>query len=280
MIVCTLLCVLIGLGSGQTGARADVIKSVEEESGFGFTQTDFQPGANITGNDPVTFNKFNPGSAGIPADAKLLQVDVSFDWGFRNQITASLPASSNPIASVTVDAFGTIAVGKPDVTITGPNDLSSKFLFATQSFQNDQTFSGPGPQDFATKPASFYFHDLPPNYTPPPEDLPLKLLGQANPIAMTTSYTPASPADFLKFLGPGTVSFDVVATAGVTIPNNSGNAGATSMTYAFPQMTVTYTYSTSAVPGQLPEPPTLLVLGVGIGGLWLARRFRSRKRTP
>jgi hypothetical protein len=279
MIGCTLLCLLIGLGSGQRSARADVIKSVKEESGFSFTQTDFQPSANIGANDPLTFNKFNPGSAGIPADAKLLQVDVSFDWGFRSQITATFPAASNPTASVTVDAFGTITVGKPDVTITRPNDSPSKFLFPTQSFENVQSFSGPGPQDFATKPASFYFHSLPPNYTPPPEDLPLKLLDQTNPMSMTTTYTPAA-TDFLKFLGPGTVGFDVVATAGVTIPNNSGNAGATSMTYAFPQMTVTYTYSTSPVAGQLPEPPTLLVLGVGIGGLWLARRFRSRKRTP
>jgi hypothetical protein len=89
---------------------------------------------------------------------------------------------------------------------------------------------------------------------------------------MTKTYIPTSD-DFSKFVGPGTVGFDVVAKAGATIPNDSGNAGAASMTYAFPQMTVVYTYST------VPEPPTLLVLGVAIGGLWLARRFRSRKRT-
>jgi hypothetical protein len=275
MIRFTLLCLSIGLGSGQLRARADVISSVTYDSGFTFAQTDFKPGSNVGPNDPVTFNKFNPGSAGIPADAKLLSVDVSFDWGFRSQITANFPSPSTPTSSITVDAFGTITVGRPDVTITGINDPQSLLLFPNQSFdfENKQSFSGPGPAKFATVPPSFYYHDLPPNYMIPPEDLPLKLVDQGG--AMTTTFTPSSsPDDFFKFLGPGTVGFDVVARAGLTIPNKSGNATGAAMTYAFPQMSVTYNYST------IPEPPTLIVLGVGSAGLWLARRFRSRGGMP
>jgi hypothetical protein len=79
--------------------------------------------------------------------------------------------------------------------------------------------------------------------------------------------TPGS-SDFAKFMGAGTVTFDVVATAGYSIPNTSGNAVGTSLTYAFPDAVLTYVYST-------PEPSSLALLGMGVGG-WLLARWHRR----
>jgi hypothetical protein len=264
-----LVCLACGFASGQSGARADMM-TVKEESGFGFTQTDYAPGVNVGANNPVTFLKFLPGSAGIPLNAQLQNVQVTFDWGFQSQLSASFPHNSNPPSSISINSFGNITVGKPDTTISSPNDDPNKFLFPTQTFKDTASFASATPGDFTTTPASTYFHSLPPGYVIPPD----QKVREAGP-ALVTNYTPTD-ADFAKFLGAGIVTFGVVATAGYNIPNTSGNATGTALTSAFPEMTVTYTYTA------IPEPTTLALLGVGAVGLLVARRFRrrSRRRTP
>jgi hypothetical protein len=92
----------------------------------------------------------------------------------------------------------------------------------------------------------------------------LQLLNPGSPL--TATITPGSP-DFAQFLGPGTVTFAVVATAGASFSNTSGTAVGTSLTYAFPDVQLTYVYA-------IPEPSSLALLGVGVGGWLLARRHR------
>jgi hypothetical protein len=256
----------VGFGGLSIHVRADVLN---EQSGFGFVQTDFAPGSNIGANDPLTFNKFNPGSGSIPADAVLESVQVSFDWGFRSQLSASFPFASNPPSSITLNAFGGITLGRPDVSITGANFIPSNFQFATQTFQNTASFTSATAGSFPLgPPLSTYFHSLPPGYVVPDSDQPLQLVVGQNPGPMMAAITPGSP-DFSKFLGPGTVTFDVVATAGYNTSNTSGSAVGSSLTYAFPDVTLTYVYA-------IPEPSSLALLGVGVGGWLLARRHRRR----
>jgi hypothetical protein len=252
-----------GSGGLHTHTRADVLT---EESGFGFVQTDYAPGINIGANNPLTFNKFNPGSVPIPAKAVLQSVGISFDWGFQSQLSASFPFASNPPSSITINSFGGITLGRPDVTITSPNNDPSLFQFATQTFQNTASFSSSTPGTFPPGgPLTTYFHSVPPGYVVPPSDLPI----HAPSGPLTATITPGSP-DFAKFLGPGTVTFDVVATAGYNVPNTSGNAVGSSLTYAFPDVTLTYNYTV------IPEPSSLALLAVGVGGWLLARGHRRR----
>ena len=213
----------------------------------------------------MTLNKFNPGSAGIPAGAVLQSVGVSFDWGFRSQLGASFTSDSDPPSTITINSFGNITLARPDVTITSPNNDPSLFMFPTQTFQNTASFTSAIPGKFPTSPPlATYFHSLPPGYTVPTSDQPLQLMGQGP--ALMANITPGSP-DFAKFLGPGTVTFDVVATAGYNFSNTSGSAAGTSATSAFPDVVLTYVYS-------VPEPSSLAVLGIGVGGWLLARRHR------
>jgi hypothetical protein len=256
-----LLWLVVGFGSDLPHARADVIS---EESGFGFVQTDYAPGINIGADNPLTFNKFNPGSAGIPSNAVLDTVMIAFNWGFKSQLSASFPYASDPPSSITINAFGGITIGRPDVTITSPSNDPSLFLFPTQTFQNTASFTSATPGTFpSTSPVpSTYFHSAyPPGSVVSPPD---QLLDPGSPLM--TAITPGS-SDFAKFLGAGTVTFDVVATAGYNIPNTSGNATGTSLTYAFPDAVLTYVYT-------IPEPSSLALLGLGVGGWLLARRHR------
>jgi PEP-CTERM motif len=180
-------------------------------------------------------------------------------------LSASFPFASNPPSSISINAFGNITIGRPDVAINSPGNDPSLFLFPTQVFQNSASFASATSGSFpAGPPLSTYFHSLPPGYVVPPSDKPLQLVDQGPPLM--TNITPGS-SDFAKFVGPGTVTFDVVATAGYNIPNTSGNAVGTSLTYAFPEAVLTYAYT-------IPEPSSLALLGLGVGGWLLARHHR------
>ena len=257
-----LLGLIFGLGTFGPQTRAGVIS---EESGFGFVESDFAPGTNVGANDPLTFNKFNPGSAGIPANAVLTDVELSFNWGFRTQVSASFPFASNPPSSITINEFGGIMLARPDVTITSPQSSPSLFEFPTQTFQDTASFTSATAGSFPTgSPLTTYFHSLPPGFTSPLGAAPLTMDDSGPPLL--ANITPGS-SDFAKFVGAGTVTFDVVATAGYSIPNTSGNATGTVLTYVFPDAVVTYVYT-------IPEPSSLALLGMGVGGWLLARRHR------
>src|SRR5262249_23714148 len=144
---------------------------------------DYAPGINIGANNPLTFNKFNPGSVPVPPDAVLQSVQISFDWGFRSQLSASFPFASNPPSSITLNSFGGITLGRLDVSISSPNDDPSNFQFPTQTFQNTASFTSAAAGNFPSgPPLSQYFHSLPPGYVVPDSDQPLQLLNPGSPL--------------------------------------------------------------------------------------------------
>jgi hypothetical protein len=237
-----------------------------------FTPTDWGP-ANTSSN-PLTFFQFSPGrtisdaivngnpqSVTIPVEAQLQQVNITFNWGFSNQISLTFGPSGNE----SVSATGGITLAKPNADIQGPNPDPNNFLFPTQTFSRVFAVSD-------GEAGKTYFSPSAPG-NPNAPGLPQTFISGQNGYAspLSVSYNALTdPADVKAFLGTGTVGFQVIATAAADFFSSNGNGDGTSLTSAYPDMTVTYVYTT------IPEPSSFLLVGLG-GGLVLVYRHRRRK---
>lgn len=74
------------------------------------------------------------------------------------------------------------------------------------------------------------------------------------------------------FIGTGTVSVPVFAS-GLSSANGGGNTTSHFTTQAGASLTITYDYT---APPSVPEPMSILLLGVGVTGIGLVRRRRTR----
>jgi hypothetical protein len=267
-----------GLGSTPSGSLAPASRPIGAEgtSTTPFTATDWGP-AN-TSHNPLTFSQFSPGktisdavvggapqSVTIPADAKLQAVDLTFNWGFSNQISLSFKTNGTETEAVT----GGITLSKPNADIQGANANPSNFLFPTQTFSTNYTVpNGVAGQTYSSPstPGS-------PSIPGPPAMFSSGQNGYAAPLSVSYNAL-TDPTDVKSFVGNGTVDFQVIATATSHFFSSSGNGSGSALTSANPDVTVTYVYTCN----NLPEPSSFLILGIG-GGLYLVHRHRRRKHS-
>jgi hypothetical protein len=241
-----------------------------------FTPTDWGP-ANTSPN-PLTFFQFSPGrtisdaivngapqTVTIPANAQLQEVDIKFNWGFSNQASLSFQVNGQESLNTT----GGITLGKPNADIQGPHPDPNNFLFPTQTFSTSFAVNGVAGQ-------TYYSPSAPGNPNAP--GLPATFIsgqsGYKSPLSVAYNAL-TDPTDVKPFIGSGTLGLQAIATASSEFLSSAGNGTGTSSTSAYPDVTVSYVYSTPA--NNLPEPSSFLVLGLG-GGLYLVYRHRGRRR--
>ncbi len=176
-----------------------------------------------------------------PTLGTLQQVNVTMQYDFNQQISMTF---ANP-ATITVTAGNNlIALERPDTT--------SIFSATPPTFSETVTYGfAPGETTFP--------HTL--NFGPQNNHVSL------SPVALT------SGSDLAAFTGPGTIALPLIASAVSSFSSTSGNGTGSSTTMAGATVTVQYVYSpTNAVP----EPSSMILLGLGGGGLMWGRRLRRR----
>jgi hypothetical protein len=219
--------------------------------------------AGTTGvNNPLVFTQFNPNLGTLTA------IDITLTTTIRNDyelIFASTPTpttidvatSQTTDPSVLADpAKRAMLTDGPTVTLFGPNGTT-------------QIFGAPGtrqPVDFVqlTKSSGTFSSMLPitsPNYIPP------TMTEQTFSLTLTAANAPSL---FSDFIGTGMVDLPVTATAFSSFFSSSGNGGGAVITKASATVTIQYHLAS------IPEPSSVILLGLGISICLLANRLRCR----
>lgn len=84
------------------------------------------------------------------------------------------------------------------------------------------------------------------------------------------SFASTNSGDLAKFTGPGSFNFTVATLSGLGIVGGGGNIDSSQVTHAGAKVTVTYEYRA------VPEPASVVMLGLAGGLLGVAVRFRKR----
>jgi hypothetical protein len=100
------------------------------------------------------------------------------------------------------------------------------------------------------------------------------MIGLVNP-SMVTSPPPAS--DLALFTAPGTIDLTVMASALGSIEDTAGNEEGSILTQAAATVTLEYKYDPVAQGPVVPEPSSVVLLGVGAAGLVAVRWSRKRR---
>jgi hypothetical protein len=214
---------------------------------------------------PLSFQQFNPNMG------TLSSIDITLTTTIRSDYELIFPATPTATTidvatSQTTDpsvlanpATRALLTDGPGVTLFGPNGST-------------QIFGGPGtrqPVDFVqmTESKGTYSSFLPvtnPNYVPP----------TMTEQSFTRSLTAANSASlFAQFIGKGTVDLPVTAYSSSSFYSSTGNGGGGVITSAAATVTIQYEY---LQPQSIPEPSSVILLGLGISIGFLAKRLRSR----
>ncbi len=216
-------------------------------------------------NDPLVFNKFNPNQG------TLTSISITMTTTVRNDYTmtfASTPTTttiylatsqtSNPSVLADPSARAMLTDG-PTVTLLGPNGVT--------------LFGAPGtrqPVDFVsmTESKGTYSSLLPissPNYIAP----------TVTEQSFQRTLTAADSASLFKqFTGTGTLNLPISTSAFSSFYSSSGNGGGAVFTEASASVSIQYGYLIT--PQSVPEPSSVVLLALGAGLVFLARR-RGRR---
>jgi hypothetical protein len=209
------------------------------------TQTDFNTTtAVLLGKDPFQIQQFNPTTISAPKGqvAVLTQVQLSLAYEFNNTIQTTF--FKNSTTTVTAQAAMYLDLYNAKGVELTPNVVAP----ATMNISKTVTFPTTQSQQ---------------NVVYPPT-----ITSGTHSMGYTNATTLAA------FTGNGALTAPVVVSGVSGFRNNSGNGIGGSNTFASAALTVTYYYQFVAVP----EPSSMVLMGLGGAGLGLVSRFRGRRK--
>jgi hypothetical protein len=240
---------IVGAAELPRFARADVVQTQS------IAPTDTNWDSSTSGTQPLVFQQWDPSAH--PTQF-LKEVDISVKMGTTNSysmtfispatisVSAIDPNTSHGIFAPTVSADTSswpLSSFVPTLHVQDSNGLLTKTKTVGGGGAFPITFDSAalgGPVNFSS--------------------------------TFPTAIMPGS-ADFSKFEGSGTIAFPFLAQGVSTFSSSTGNGSGHVTTQASVTMTVDYITGQKQV---VPEPASVVLLGLGAGGFLLARRWRSR----
>jgi hypothetical protein len=242
----------------RPAARAESMTPLQTQSTTAagvLTSTNWGPGTSgIT--DPLVFDQFNPKLGTLDSVVMTLTATVSNDYRL------DFPATPEATRLIVADTGNSSVLTDP-TELAKQTDGPTVTVFAPD--HTTQIFGAPG----TMQPISSI--DM-------TEPGPLTLSGLLTKTTTTYPRTvdSSTPGLLASFIGPGTISLDVTAMAFSSFYSSSGNGTGQITTQANATVTVQYLYT----PASIPEPSGLILLTLGLGGGFVASRWRRRATHP
>jgi len=225
------------------------------------TQTNWSgttPG--LQGVNPLVFNQFDPHLGTLRSVNLTMSYTISQSTSITFSTAATLKMTSGFESSPDGPFVGTtVALALPaGGTSTTLLEAQAPVLTYTKTFDPGAT-----PQTFST--------DLPPS-----SPFYLKPDGQANnTFTGTVATTITDPTLLALFQGSGTIELPSSATAGSSMAYTNGNYESRVLTFAGLTVQISYNYTPEAP--VVPEPSSVVLMGMSGGLLFLAERLRRRR---
>ena len=247
------LCLFLGIDA----AIADVT-GVQSASIPNTTQTNWSSSTpSLQGTNPMVFNKFDT-SLGT-----LQSVNLTMSYSITQSTSITFSTASTLQVTSGFEKTGSSTLQGTTIDLSLPNSGGTTTLVQAQApvLTYTKTFDPNGTaQTFST--------DLPPTspYYLKPDNQ------DSNKITGTVSKTITDPTLLALFAGAGTIELPASATSASMVTNTNGNYGSRVLTYAGITIEISYTYA----PVVVPEPSSVILMGLG-GGLVLLCHRRSRR---